>query len=162
MTKKVPSSTPVVCPFCKRKGHISIKSSKCRHFKPLPIKVGVKKKVPPTPLPSLPKARDDLEDCSLEGKHDNSVNPQVNTTEFVSLKVPKTFTSKYVPVVDVDHPTFTPGDTIFKIAAFENCEDKKHLSPTPEVVVLKFFSCWVDQQDCCQLQHIHQEQDKVR
>ena len=119
MTKHKPRSTDVVCPYCKLKGHISTKSSKCQLFRPLTTKVKKGKKGLQAPSPLYPKSVNDIDDVVVDENNDNSVDSAVNTTKFVRLKVPKTSTSDYVPVVDVDNPTFTPGDTIFKIPAFE-------------------------------------------
>ena len=138
MTKQVPSSIPVVCPFCKQKGHISIKSLKCRYFKPLTTKVAPNKKRNQDPSPLYPRSPSATDDVHQDGKDDNFVDSEVNATKFVPMKVPKSSTSKYVPVVDVDNPTFTPGDTIFQIMSFENCDDESTLTPTPSVFVLRF------------------------
>ena len=92
-----------------------------------------------SPLSS--KSSNDIDDVAHDGNPDNLVDTEVNTTKFIPIKVPKSLTSVYVPVVDVDNPTFTPGDTIFQIPAFENCEDDSNpnLSPTPAVFIAKFF-----------------------
>ena len=141
MTKLNQSSTKVVCPFCKRKGHISTKSSKCKLFKPLTTKVKRGKKGLQSTSPLSSKSSNDIDDVAHDWKHDNLVDTEVNTTKFVLIKVLKSCSSAYVPVVDVDNPTFIPGDTIFQIPGFKNCDDESNpnLSPTPAVFISNFF-----------------------
>ena len=92
-----------------------------------------------SPLSS--KSSNDIDDVAHDVKHDNLVDTEVNTTKFVPIKVPKSCSSAYVPVVDVYNPTFIPGDTICQIPGVKNCDDESNpnLSLTPAVFISKFF-----------------------